>query len=56
MCPSNLAKETVLIISDKEMNDVIKIVTSIEESGLLIKKELAKQLKMKEKNKKEDFC
>ena len=36
------------------MNDIMKIVKSLEESFLLIKK-LAKQLKMKQKNKKEDF-
>ena len=28
---------TVLIISDKEMDDIIRIVKSLEESGLLIK-------------------
>ena len=28
---------TSLIISNEEMNDIIKIVTSLEESGLLIK-------------------
>ena len=33
-CPSNLALRTTLIISKKEINDIMKI---IEESGLLIK-------------------
>ena len=36
------------------MEDIMKIVKSLEESGLLVKK-LAKQLKIKQKNKKEDF-
>ena len=36
------------------MNDIMKIFKSLEESGLLIK-ELARQLKMKQKHKKEDF-
>ena len=45
---------TTLIISNEEMNDVMKIVKSLEESGLLIKA-YAKQLKMKQKNRKEDF-
>ena len=42
-----------LIISNEEMNDIMKIVKSLEESGLV--KALVKQLKMKQKNKKEDF-
>ena len=50
---------TALIISNEEMEDIMKIVMSLEESGLLIKeiinKPLVKQLKMKQKNKKEDF-
>ena len=45
---------TTLIISNEEMNDFMKIVKSLEESGLLIKA-YAKQLKMKQKNRKEDF-
>ena len=36
-CPSNLASTTALIISNGEMGDIIKIVKSLEESGLLIK-------------------
>ena len=39
-----------VIISNEEMDDIMKIVKSLEESGLLIK-ELAKQLKTKQKNK-----
>ena len=45
---------TTLIISNEEMNDIMKIVKSLEESGLLIKA-YAKQLKMKQTNRKEDF-
>ena len=37
---------TTLIIYNKEMNDIMKIVKSLEESGLLIKS-VKKQLKMK---------
>ena len=37
MHPSDLAKQTTLIISNEEMNDIMKIVTSLEESGILIK-------------------
>ena len=33
----DLAKQTILIISNEEMNDVMKIVKSLEGSGLLIK-------------------
>ena len=36
------------------MEDIIKIVKSLEDSGLLLKG-LLKQVKMKLKNKKEDF-
>ena len=44
-------KSTVktLITSNEEMNDIMKIVKSLEESGLFI------QLKMKQKNEKADF-
>ena len=46
---------TTVIIPNGEMNDIRKIVKSLEESGLLIKG-LAKQSKMKQKNKKEDLA
>ena len=37
-CPWNLAlRNTALIISNEVMNDIMKIVRSLEESGLLIK-------------------
>ena len=42
--------ETTLIISNKEMNIIMKIVQAREDSNILLK-----QLKMKQKNKKEDF-
>ena len=45
---------TTLIISNKEMEDIMKIVKSLEDSGLLFKG-LVKQFKMKQKNKKVDF-
>ena len=45
---------TALIFSNKKMEDTMKIVMSLEDSGLLINV-LVKQLKMKQKNKKEDF-
>ena len=42
-----------LIISNQEMEDIMKIVKSLEESGLLIKR--ISETKMKQKNKKVDF-
>ena len=35
--PLDLAKGTTLIISYEEMNDILKVIKSLEESGLLIK-------------------
>ena len=37
ICPWDLAKRTILKISNEEMDDIIKTVNSLEESGLLIK-------------------
>ena len=37
MGPSNLAQQTTLLISNEEMGVIIKIVESLEESGLLMK-------------------
>ena len=37
MRPLDLALRTTLIISNEEMNDIMKIIKSLEESGLLIK-------------------
>ena len=34
--PSDLAKQTTLIISNEDMNDIMKIVKTLEESDLLI--------------------
>ena len=34
--PLDLAKPTTLIVSNKEMNDIMKVVNFLEESGLLI--------------------
>ena len=45
---------TTLIISNEKMNDIMNMVTSLEESRLLIKT-IAKQLSMKQENKKEDL-
>ena len=45
---------TTLIISNEEMNYIMKIVKSLEESGLLIKR-VSETIKMKQNNKKEDF-
>ena len=44
-----------LVISNEEMNHVMKTVKSLKESGLLIKGVSKKKLKIKQKNKKEDF-
>ena len=44
---------TRLIISNEEINDIIKTVKSLEESGLLIKG-VSETSKMKRNNKKED--
>ena len=45
---------TTLIISNEELNDIMKTIKSLEESCLLIKM-LAKQLRTKQKNKGVDF-
>ena len=47
--------KTTLIVSNKEMTDIMKIVKLLKKSSLLMKKALVKQLKMELKNKKEDF-
>ena len=43
-----------LMISNEEMNDIMKIVQALEDSNILQKGSLT-QLKMKQKNKNEDF-
>ena len=45
---------TTLIISNKEMNDIMKIVKSLEESGLLIK-DVSETIKNKAKEQKGGF-
>ena len=46
--------KTILIISNKEMNDIMEVVQALEDSNILLK-EITKTIKMKQKNKKEDF-
>ena len=43
---------TILIISNEEMNDIMKIVQALEDSNILL---IGVTKKMKQKNKKEDF-
>ena len=52
----NMVQEsgTMTLISNEEMNDIMKIVQALEDSNVLLKGSL-KQLKTKRKNKKEDF-
>ena len=45
---------TALIISNQEMEDIMKIVRSLKESGLLTKR-ISETIKMKQNNKKEGF-
>ena len=47
-------RTAILIISNEEMNDIMKIVQALEDSNTL-QKGVIGQLKMKQKNKKEDF-
>ena len=45
---------TTLIISNEEMNDIIKIVQALKDSNILLKG-VTKTTKYETKNKKEDF-
>ena len=45
---------TTLIISNNEMEDIIKIVKSLEDSGLLLKR-VTETVQHEVRNKKEDF-
>ena len=45
---------STLTISNEEMNDIMEVVKSLKESGLVIK-DVSKTVKMKQKNKKEVF-
>ena len=53
-CPLDLAKQTTLIILNEEMNHIIKILKSLDESGLLIKG-ISKTIKNEVKEQKEEF-
>ena len=54
--PSDLASRVALLIIPNEgMNNIMKIVNSLEESGLLIKG-VSETIKKGQKNKKEDFA
>ena len=45
---------TTLIISNEEMNDIMKIIQALENSNILLKG-VTKSIKNEKKNKKEDF-
>ena len=49
-----LSGNATLIISNEEMNDIMKLAKSLKESGLLIKG-ISETIKMKQNNKEEDF-
>ena len=54
-CPLDIALRIItLIISNEETNDVMKIITSLEESGLLVKG-VSEPMKNKAKEKKDYF-
>ena len=44
----------ILVISNEEMNDIVKIVQALEDSNILLKG-VTKTVKIKQKNKKVDF-
>ena len=50
----DLASHTILIISNEEMNDIMKIVKSLEES-ILLTEGVIQTFKNESKNKNEDF-
>ena len=54
MCPSDLAKQTTLIISNGEINDIMKIIEFLEESGWLIK-DVTEKIKNEAKEQKRGF-
>ena len=51
---SSASRTTTVIISSEEMNDLMKIVQALEDSNILLKG-VTKTIKMKQKNKREDF-
>ena len=54
MHPSDLAKQITLPISNEEMNDIMKIIKSLEAFGLLIK-DVSKTIKNEAKEQKRIF-
>ena len=52
---SSALHNTILTIWNDKMKDIIKIIKSLEDSGLLMERVNEKKMKMKLKNKKEDF-
>ena len=48
------SRTTTLIISNEEMNDIMKIIQALKDSNVLLKG-VTKTIKMKQKNKKENF-
>ena len=54
MHPSDLAKQITLPISNEEMNDIMKIIKSLEAFGLLIK-DISKTIKNEAKEQKRVF-
>ena len=54
MRSSDLARQTALLISNEEVNDIMKIVKSLEESGLLIK-DASETVKNEAKERKGEF-
>ena len=54
MHTSDLAKETTIIISNEEMNYIIQMIKSLEESGLLIKR-ISETIKNEAKKQKGGF-
>ena len=53
-CLSSASHNTTLIISNNDMEDIIKIVKSLEDSGLLLKR-VTETVQHEVRNKKEDF-
>ena len=51
---SSASRTTTVIISSEEKNDIMKIVQALEDSTILLKG-VTKTIKMKQKNKSEDF-
>ena len=52
--PPSASRTTTLIISDEEMNDIMKIVQALEDSNILLKG-VTKTIKNETKEQKDDF-